>query len=527
MENKNKEQNFLVLLFAFLFTCLTTFSPAFSQPQIRLTEVVWKFGELVEGVTAYHKIGVRNVGTEELRVNVRSSCDCLQVKPEKLSVKARRTRDVKISLYTQGYPGKFGKYIYLDTNDPENQHVTLLVKGVITRIDTNKRRELTRIEEKKPVETPSLVPRPLSSVISVTLFSSFNCLFCWELKEKILPSLEKKYGMKILLREYFLDEPKNYEILVSLEKKFSKQENKMPVLFIGEDILGGEKNIRAEIEKLVEKYVQRGGAKEIEIAPIEKEILQKEILTRFKQFRLFPVLFAGLVDGLNPCAFAAIIFFIAYLTMILKKPKREIFFTGITFVFGVFLTYFFIGLGLVRILQMVEGLVLISKILYFSIGIFTLVLTYYSFHDYFAVKKIEKGQPNKVVLQLPQFFRWKIYEVIERQTKLKYFVIFAFVTGVLISILEFFCTGQIYLPTIIYIINQVTSYRLQVTSYLVLYSLMFVLPLIIIFGLVYFGVSSEKIEIFGRRYIATVKFLTGLLFLFLSLSMFVVLVKLI
>jgi|GEM_PF-1056945 len=520
----------------FLFFLLFTISLIFAEPQVRLTEVVWKFGKLGEGVTAYHRIGIRNIGTEGLGVNIRSSCDCLQVQPEKLSLVPRGATDLKINLYTQGYPGKFGKYIYLDTNDPENPYVTLLIKGeIISRIDTNKiheltrikgEHELTRIKEKKPVEKPSLVPRPSLSVISVTMFSSFNCLFCRELREKILPSLEKKYGMKISVREYSLDEPKNYEILISLEKKLGKSENKMPVLFIGEDVLGGDKKIRQELSNMVEKYVALGGAKEIEIAPIEKEILRKEILSKFKQFRLLPVLFAGFIDGLNPCAFAAIVFFIAYLTMILKKPKREIFFTGLSFILGVFITYFLIGLGLARLLQTIKGLTLLSQVLYFLIGLLTLILAYFSFRDYFAVKKLEKGQEGKVVLQLPQFFRWKIYEVIEKQAKLKYFIVFAFISGVLISILEFFCTGQVYLPTIIYMITQITNYKLQITGYLVLYSLMFILPLVIIFGLVYFGVSSEKIEMVGRRHIATVKFLTGLIFLFLSLSMFAILYRL-
>ncbi len=505
-------------------------SLAFAHPQIRLSEVVWNFGKLAEGVTAHHKIIVKNIGNEELKVNTRSSCDCLQVQPEKLTIPPKETNDLKVSIYTQGYPGKFGKYVYLDTNDPENAYVTLLVKGEITRIDTNKKRELTRIKEEREltrIEEKSSVINYPSSVISITLFSSLNCLFCREIKEKILPSLEKKYGTTISLKEYSLDEPKNYEILIGLEKKFGRPENKIPVLFVGDDILGGEKNIRNGVENLIRKYVQQGGAKEIEIVPLAEKKVKEEILAKFREFRLFPVLFAGFIDGLNPCAFAAIVFFIAYLTMILKKPKKEVVFTGISFILGVFITYFLIGLGLARLFQVIKGLILVSQVLYLLIGIFTLILAYYSFQDFFAVKRIEKGKEGKVVLQLPQFFRWKIYAVIEKQAKLKYFIIFAFLSGGLISILEFFCTGQVYLPTIMYMITQITDYKLQITGYLLLYSLMFVLPLGVIFGLVYFGVSSEKIEIIGRQHIATVKLLTGLLFLFLSLSMFLVFSKLI
>ncbi|HCJ67098.1 MAG TPA: hypothetical protein DHV62_07190, partial [Elusimicrobia bacterium] len=158
MRKKSKIQTKFSLVFLFFLLITNSLihlfanSLAFGQPQIRLTEVVWNFGVLSEGITAQHKITVKNIGSEELKVNARSSCECLQVQPEKLTIPPKETTDLKVSIYTQGYPGKFGKYIYLDTNDSENAYVTLLVKGEITRIDTNKKRELTRIKERKPIE---------------------------------------------------------------------------------------------------------------------------------------------------------------------------------------------------------------------------------------------------------------------------------------------------------------------------------------------------------------------------------------
>jgi len=66
---------------------------------------------------------------------------------------------------------------------------------------------------------------------------------------------------------------------------------------------------------------------------VTQEALQggeKRIVERFKQFSLWGVLIAGLIDGLNPCAFATIVFLVSYLSF-LGKASKEILTYGIIF----------------------------------------------------------------------------------------------------------------------------------------------------------------------------------------------------
>jgi len=65
-----------------------------------------------------------------------------------------------------------------------------------------------------------------------------------------------------------------------------------------------------------------------------------------------PAVFVGneaLVDGLNPCAFATIVFFISYLAF-MGRRSREVLAVGAALALGVFLTYLGIGVGLLRFL---------------------------------------------------------------------------------------------------------------------------------------------------------------------------------
>jgi hypothetical protein len=59
----------------------------------------------------------------------------------------------------------------------------------------------------------------------------------------------------------------------------------------------------------------------------------------------------------------------------------------------------------------------------------------------------------------------------------------------------------------------------QAFFFLVLYCLMFIAPLIVVFTLSYFGTTSEQMGQFVSRHTATVKLLTGLLFVGLALWM--------
>ena len=69
------------------------------------------------------------------------------------------------------------------------------------------------------------------------------------------------------------------------------------------------------------------------------------MLTRFAAIRVGVVLGSGLLDGVNPCAFATVVFLLSYLQ--LRHPRRrQLWQVGLGFVVGVFATYYVLGLGL-------------------------------------------------------------------------------------------------------------------------------------------------------------------------------------
>lgn len=183
---------------------------------------------------------------------------------------------------------------------------------------------------------------------------------------------------------------------------------------------------------------------------------------------LSAVLATGLLDGVNPCAFAVLLFFIAFL-FTLKRRRSNITQTGIIYILGIYLTYFLIGLGLLKAFSLANSPHLMAKI-----GAF-LVILLGAIHikDY-----LFPGLP--ISLRVPKVGEHAIVQWAYRAT-----LPAAFVLGVLVGLCTFPCSGGIYVAMISLLQSQVTY--LKGVRYLLLYNLMFVLPLVLIL----MGASSK------------------------------------
>jgi cytochrome c biogenesis protein CcdA len=228
---------------------------------------------------------------------------------------------------------------------------------------------------------------------------------------------------------------------------------------------------------------------------------------RFRSLGVVPVLLAGLVDSINPCAISTLIFFLSYLTLGGRKP-RDLLWIGGLFTLGVFLTYFLVGLGLLRTLHSLQAVPVLARALYPIAAVVTLVLAVISFLDY---RRARAGQTAQIALQLPRALKLWIHQAIRTQLGLRHLALAAFATAVVVSALEFACTSQVYLPTLMYM-AQAGDQRFRATLLLLLYNLMFVLPLVAIFLAAYWGVSTRRLAQLAARHTASAKLAMSLLF---------------
>lgn len=176
------------------------------------------------------------------------------------------------------------------------------------------------------------------------------------------------------------------------------------------------------------------------------------------------VLWTGLLDGINPCAIAVLIFFIAFL-FTLRGSLRQVVGYGAVYVAVIYLTYLGIGLGLFNAIIISGTPHLMAKIgawLVIVLGLVN-VVGYYAPH--FPLK-----------LQIPKFSQGTLKAWLTKGT-LPAVIIGAFLVG----LCTFPCSGGIYVAIVSLLASRGGFW--QGFGYLLVYNVMFVVPLIVLLGL--------------------------------------------
>src|SRR5574341_1215892 len=177
---------------------------------------------------------------------------------------------------------------------------------------------------------------------------------------------------------------------------------------------------------------------------------------------------AALIDGINPCAFGVLIFMLAYLAKTAKKINMLL--NGLIYIFFVFLTYLICGLILLPIIRKLAGFSVAS---YYVIAGLIVLAGLIEIKDYFWY-----GKGFSLTIFPSEAARIKKYV---KHVGDKWYTS-AFL-GTFVALVELPCTGAVYLAVLA--LMSLSGVTVSNVSFLVIYNLIFVVPLILILVLVY------------------------------------------
>jgi cytochrome c biogenesis protein CcdA len=331
-----------------------------------------------------------------------------------------------------------------------------------------------------------------------------TCKACHKVMEDIIPSIAKKYGLQVRWEYIDITSGTNLRDFASLEEKLDRKLG-TPTILIGNKVLVGVTAAADSLDQLISE----------ELSDPNREIMtlgegKVSLLERFRSFGPFTVIGAGLVDGFNPCAFTVIVFFISFLTL-MGYRRREMALIGSFYITAVFLTYLALGLGLFKAFYAMKGFYIFSKVTYMVIGTLSIFLGALAIKDYIIFKKT--GNTDAMALQLPRLIKNKIHSIVGeyyrkdktgRQKAFFGLALSALLVGFMISLLEAVCTGQLYLPTIVFVLKE-GSLRARALFYLIIYNIMFILPLVLVLLAALGGTTSKQFEAYARRHLGIVK----------------------
>jgi cytochrome c biogenesis protein CcdA/glutaredoxin len=321
--------------------------------------------------------------------------------------------------------------------------------------------------------------------ICIYLFYGQGCPHCEQVKP-VIDELALKYPQVQLKTYEIYFNTTNQEMFWGFLRRYGVAEEGIPTLFIGDRALVGETAIRTELEKRIIWYTNNP---EVCPATFTKVGGLPYDLSPAKPVDLTvpSILIAAVIDSINPCAFAVLIFLLAYLTSL--GERRRIAAVGCTYIATVFVVYFIAGLGLLTVVQQ-TGL---TGIVFTFAAIIAILAGLINIAEVLLKREI-------FTLAIPVSQKDAIDRYIKRAS-----IPSAIALGALVSMVELPCTGGIYLAILGLLGDRMTL--AEGIPYLLLYNLIFVLPLILILIIMYWGGTPERLEAFrmgSRRWVRLV-----------------------
>ncbi len=224
-------------------------------------------------------------------------------------------------------------------------------------------------------------------------------------------------------------------------------------------------------------------------------------LSRGGKWLLPLILASALIYSINPCAFSVLLVTIAFLFSI-GKTRSMITKLGVTYILGIFIVYTLIGLGILQVLHLFNTPHFMAKVGAFFLVILGLVSAFDGLGINFPVK-----------LHIPKIAHPKMSEFMRQGS-----VPATFILGVLVGLCEFPCTGGPYL-TALGLLHDATTYW-QGLSYLFIYNLIFILPLVIMLLLASDKDLLEKISSWQQKEKRWMRLLMGAAMVIVGLLIF-------
>lgn len=351
--------------------------------------------------------------------------------------------------------------------------------------------------------------------VQLDMFYSPGCSECEKVKADVLPEVEELFFDQYELHRHDLTKPETIPLLLAYQERCGNRQNgkvsiviDRSIFFSGYDVISTGL-VDCVNEALVRRQIP--GWILPDPPPLSEE--NTAVKERAGTLTLSVVAFGGLIDGFNPCAISTLIFFISIL-VVAKVDKRIRLLVGISFITASFLVYMALGLGFIFAFRQAPDFDLVKKIVEVVLGLCMIPLALLSFRDAFRFRKSER--PDDVTLQIPKKIKTRIHSYMNSRLGVGGPLIGGFITGAGVTLLESVCTGQSYIPVLMYMLKDNIS-NISAWGLLVTYNLLFILPLTVVFVCFHRGMEITALISWSKRNLVVTKILLGLFFTAMAL----------
>ncbi len=288
-----------------------------------------------------------------------------------------------------------------------------------------------------------------------------------------------------------------------------KTRRKAPLLFYQQGYLQGFEEIKDDVPKVINE----GTARQWE--GVEYHPSKKYVRITWKDWGM--LLFTGLANGWNPCGLSVLFFLIS----LLAAKKEKIWKLAMTFIVAKWITYLLLGVVFGSVIGKLSAMVIapMAKALKIILSICMIVFAALNFMDmYFASREKYGRMKMQLPAKLKTFHQEYMEEILQKSSQSLTGVVF--IAGIVISAGEFLCTGQLYLASIIYVMEKQTALDWYVLFAFAMYVACMCLPLVLLTLIIDKSAGLVRVSEATRKKMPALKLLYGVLFLMFGVIIF-------
>lgn len=358
----------------------------------------------------------------------------------------------------------------------------------------------------------------------VVYFTGKGCPHCAEVNPLLLEQLPEKYPDLVIIEYEIYQQKENAPLLYQYNSVYGSGLGVPLIIFGKDDFLIGDTPILRNIENKLEErkgnhcpLIDGSSAsfEELDVStlPGKPKILPDEITPEQpgeivqRDFTLAKIISLAAVDAINPCALAVLTLMLFAILAFAPKKRRNVLLAGLAFSTAVFVMYFFYGLVIIRFFQLIQALTSIRVWLYKILGLVAIILGILNLKDFIRYK------PGGFLTEMPIFLRPKVQNLMFKVTS----PWGAFVVGALVTLFLLPCTIG---PYVIAggVLSTLSFFK--ILPWLLLYNLVFILPMLVITFVCYIGFTTvENVTGWRKKNIRYLHLIAGIIILILGIAM--------
>jgi cytochrome c biogenesis protein CcdA/glutaredoxin len=340
--------------------------------------------------------------------------------------------------------------------------------------------------------------------LDIVYFYGSTCPHCADFEKWLNKDIKPYYNINAVGFEVYNNET-NRNLASELAKEYGESFKGVPMIFIGDSVFFGfsdsiAKDIKNKIEVCIKDNCCDSALDKVKVC--DHNDLKKQKLT------LASVIGLAFADSINPCEIAVLV--LALVALLAKDPsdRKRVLLGGLAFCSAIFITYIIYGGIIITFFKFIQGY--FSSVSSYVRIVFAMLAV---FLGYMNIKDAIKYKPGSFMTEMPIKLRPFAKKIISNITS----PYGAFLIGVFVTLFLMPCTMGPY-----FIVGNLLSTLdwLKALPWLILYNLIFILPMVIITLVVYFGMKRvEDVSGWKDKHVRKLHFIAGIVLFLLGIAM--------